>query len=85
SFEGRGEYESLFNISLIRRMSPSESNSTSSILGGTKSLAKPDLISSKMKSPPSNGVRKGEDLAMISSEIRVGLPLSKLSENPNTY
>ncbi|GKD92834.1 hypothetical protein Tco_1372671 [Tanacetum coccineum] len=54
--------------------------SSESILGGTKSF----LISSRMKSPLSNGVKKGEDLAMIGLEIRVGLPLSELPENPNT-
>ncbi|GKE66429.1 hypothetical protein Tco_1520590 [Tanacetum coccineum] len=42
------------------------------------------VVASVMKSPPSNGVRGGEDLAMIGSEIGVGLPLSELSENPNT-
>ncbi|GJS63658.1 hypothetical protein Tco_0678222 [Tanacetum coccineum] len=31
-----------------------------------------------MKPPPSKGVREGEDLAMIGSEIGVGLPLSEL-------
>nr|GEZ18884.1 hypothetical protein [Tanacetum cinerariifolium] len=40
SFRGRGEVRSLFKISSIRRMSPSGSNSTSSIPDGTESLVR---------------------------------------------
>ncbi|GKF52236.1 hypothetical protein Tco_0148703 [Tanacetum coccineum] len=58
--------------------------SSESIPGGTESLARLASISSRMKSPPLNGVREGEDLAMIGLKIGVGLPLSELPENPNT-
>ncbi|GKG61913.1 hypothetical protein Tco_0623630, partial [Tanacetum coccineum] len=57
--------------------------SASSILDGIESFVRQASISSKMKSPPSKGVNKGEEEAMIGSE-GVGLPLVELFENPST-
>ncbi|GKA94372.1 hypothetical protein Tco_0816410 [Tanacetum coccineum] len=49
-------------------MSPSGSKSASSIPSGIESLVRQASISSKTKSPPSKGVREGEEVVMIGSE-----------------
>ncbi|GJR32675.1 hypothetical protein Tco_1108907 [Tanacetum coccineum] len=55
-------------------MSPSGSKSASSIPGGVESFVRKASISSKMKLPPSKGVREGKEVERIGSKDGVGLP-----------
>ncbi|GKF44508.1 hypothetical protein Tco_0131060, partial [Tanacetum coccineum] len=84
SFGWRGDDGSSFNNFSSRRRSPSGSKSASSIPGGIESFVRHALISSKIKSPPSNRVREGKEIERIGSKDGVGLPLLEISEKLST-
>ncbi|GJZ35759.1 hypothetical protein Tco_0581576 [Tanacetum coccineum] len=60
------------------------SKSASSIPDGIDSLVRQASISSKMKSPPSKGVREVGEVERIGSKVGVGLPLLEMFKNPST-
>ncbi|GKB97651.1 hypothetical protein Tco_0983788 [Tanacetum coccineum] len=75
---GRVEIRSeLSNLSRVRRtILLDESRIINSY--GIDSLSKTTSISSKMKSPPSKGVREVGEVERIGSKVRVGLPLFEI-------
>ncbi|GJW75196.1 hypothetical protein Tco_0134566 [Tanacetum coccineum] len=61
-----------FSARVLHLRSPSELKATSSIPGGIESFVRQASISSKMKSPPSKGVRERKEVERIGSKTEVG-------------
>ncbi|GJT43948.1 hypothetical protein Tco_0952663 [Tanacetum coccineum] len=51
---------------------------------GSSLIARKALVSSRRKSLSPKGVRVGEEVETIDSEVGVGFPLLEISKNPST-